>query len=150
MRMSDVVPALLMLALSAAIAFDTRSLSFWADTTPGPAFLPVWLAVAGVVLFVLRLAEARRAGGGEPFRWPERAASRRVALLSAGLVAVPLLAPLLGLVVALAAFVAFLVLVVLRQPLWPSLATVVVTLGLVYAIFVGWLGVPLPKGMLGI
>ena len=34
MRMSDVVPALLMLALSAAIAFDTRSLSFWADTTP--------------------------------------------------------------------------------------------------------------------
>jgi putative tricarboxylic transport membrane protein len=150
MRMSDVVPALLMLALSAAIAFDTRSLSFWADTTPGPAFLPVWLAIAGAVLFVLRLAEARRAGGGVPFEWPERTALLRVAMVFAGLVAVPLLTPFLGLVLALAAFVAFLVLVVLRQALWPSLATVAVTVGLVYAIFVGWLGVPLPKGMLGI
>ena len=150
MRMSDVVPALLMLALSAAIAFETRGLSFWADTTPGPAFLPVWLAIAGAVLFLLRLAEARRASDAVPFQWPERAALVRVALVFAGLVAVPLLAALLGLVLALAAFVAFLLLVVLRQALWPSLATVAITVGLVYAIFVGWLGVPLPKGVLGI
>ncbi|HSA88607.1 MAG TPA: tripartite tricarboxylate transporter TctB family protein [Burkholderiales bacterium] len=144
------MPALLMLALSAAIAFDTRSLSFWADTTPGPAFLPVWLAIAGAVLFVLRLAEARRLGSGVPFQWPERVALARVAWAFAGLVAAPLLAPLVGLVLALAAFVAFLLLVVLRQALWPSLTTVAITIGLVYAIFVGWLGVPLPKGMLGI
>ena len=150
MRMSDVVPALLMLALSAAIAFETRSLSFWADTTPGPAFLPVWLAIAGTVLFVLRLAEARRASSTAPFQWPERAALARVALVFAGLVAVPPLAALLGLVLALAAFVAFLLLGVLRQPLWPSLAAIAITVGLVYAIFVGWLGVPLPKGVLGI
>src|SRR5688572_32828808 len=63
MRASDVVPATLMLALCAAIAFDTRRLSFWDETTPGPAFLPVWLAIAGAVLFLLRLAEARRARG---------------------------------------------------------------------------------------
>jgi hypothetical protein len=150
MRPSDVFPALLMLVLSAAIAFDTRSLSFWADTTPGPAFLPVWLAIAGAVLFVLRLAEARRAGSGLPFQWPDRPALGRVAMVFAGLVTVPVLAPLLGLVLALTAFVAFLLLVVLRQALWPSLVTVGVTVGLVYAIFVGWLGVPLPKGVLGI
>jgi hypothetical protein len=150
MRMSDVVPALLMLVLAAAIAFDTRGLSFWADTTPGPAFLPVWLAIAGAVLFVLRLAEARRAGGSVPFQWPDRAALRRVAMVFAGLIAVPLFTPLLGLVLALAAVVAFLVLVVLRRALWPSLVTVAVTVGLVYAIFVGWLGVPLPRGVLGI
>ncbi|HWM42142.1 MAG TPA: tripartite tricarboxylate transporter TctB family protein [Burkholderiales bacterium] len=148
MKTSDVVPALLLLALSAAIAFDTRSLSFWQDTTPGPAFLPVWLAVAGVVLFVLRLLEARRSPGA--MAWPDRAALVRIAVIFGALAVVPLLSPVVGLVLALALFVAFLLLMVLRQPLWPSLATVAITIGLVYAIFVGWLGVPLPKGMFGI
>ena len=150
MRMSDVIPALLMLALSAAIAFDTRSLSFWADTTPGPAFVPVWLAVAGTVLFVLRLAEARRTRSAVAVQWPDRAALARVAMVVGGLAAVPLIAPIVGLVPALALFVAYLLLVVLRQPLWPSLAAVGITVGLVYTIFVGWLGVPLPRGLIGI
>lgn len=150
MRMSDVLPALLMLLLSVAIAFDTRSLSFWADTTPGPAFLPVWLAIAGAVLFVLRLVEARRLGAGAGVDWPQRRALMRIAMIFAGLVTVPLLSPLVGLLPALALFVAFLLLTVLRQPLWASLFTAAVTTGLVYAIFVGWLGVPLPKGVIGI
>lgn len=150
MRKSDVAPALLMLALSGLIALDTRGLSFWADTTPGPAFLPVWLAIAGVALCVLRLAEARRAQAAPPVSWPGQAAVMRVATIFAGLVAVPLLAPLTGLVLALAAFVAFLLLAVLRQRLWPSLATVLVTAGVIYAIFVAWLGVALPKGVVGL
>ena len=149
MRMSDVVPALLMLALSGANALETRSLSFWADTTPGPAFLPVWLAIAGVVLFALRLAEARRLRGAR-VEWPDRAALARVATTFAALLVVPLLTPLLGLVPALALLVAFILLVVLRQALRPSLATVAVTTGLIFVIFVLWLKVPLPKGVLGI
>ena len=148
MKKSDVVPALLMLVLSAAIAFDTRSLSFWHDTTPGPAFLPVWLAVAGAVLFVLRLVEARRSR--EVIAWPDRAALVRIVVIFGALALVPLVSPLVGLVLALALFIAFLLLAVLRQPLWPSLAAVSITIGLVYAIFVGWLGVPLPKGLIGI
>lgn len=149
MKLSDVVPALLMLALSAAIAFDTRSLGFWADTTPGPAFLPVWLAIAGVVLVVLRLIEGRRSPAAG-IEWPDRPSVIRVAMILGGLVAVPVLSPLIGLVAALALFVAYLLLAVLRQPLWPSLATLAITVGVVYGIFVGWLGVPLPKGVLGI
>jgi putative tricarboxylic transport membrane protein len=148
MRWSDVLPALLMLALSTAMAVDTRGLSFWADTTPGPRFVPLWLAVAGVLLVVLRLVEARGSGGA-PVQWPDRAALGRVASVLAGLVAVPLVALLAGLVAALAIFVGVLLLFVLRQPLWPSLATVLVTIGLVYGILVAWLGVALPKGILG-
>jgi hypothetical protein len=148
--MSDVIPALLMLVLSAAIAFDTRSLSFWADTTPGPAFLPVWLAIAGALLFVLRLVEARRTRSAATAQWPDRAALARVAMVVGGLVVVPLIASLAGLVLALGLFVAYLLLMVLRQPLWPSLVAVGITVGLVYTIFVGWLGVPLPRGLIGI
>ena len=51
---------------------------------------------------------------------------------------------------AVALLVAFVLLFVLRQALWPSLATVGITAGLIYAIFVGWLGVPLPRGPLGL
>lgn len=149
MKASDVVPAALLLALSAAIALDTRRLSFWDDTTPGPAFLPVWLAIAGGVLCVLRLVEARRSPSAQ-VEGPGRAPLARVATVFAGLVAVPLVAPWLGFLPALALLVLFVVLFVLRQALWPSLATVAVTIGLIYAIFVGWLGVPLPKGPLGL
>jgi hypothetical protein len=149
MRKSDVLPALLMLALSGAIAFDMRRLSFWDDTTPGPAFVPGWLALAGAVLFVLRLAEARGLRGA-PVEWPQRPALTRVALIFGALLAVPLLAPLLGLVPALALLVLFVLLAVLRQRLWPSLATVAVTMALIYGIFVLWLGVALPKGPLGL
>lgn len=150
MKRSDVVPAALMLVLSGAIALDTRALSFWDDTTPGPAFLPAWLAIAGVVLFVLRLAEARRTGGSAPVEWPGREAIVRVATIFAGLVAVPVLAPWLGLIPALALLVLFVLLFVLRQALRPSLITAAITMGLIYTIFVGWLGVALPKGPLGL
>jgi len=148
LKPSDVIPALLMLALSAAMALETRSLGYWADTTPGPAFLPVWLAIAGTLLVALRILEARKS----PRRtvWPPPAALIRVAVIVAGLAGVPLLAPLLGLVPSLALFIAFLLLAVLRQPFWPSLAALAITMGLVYGIFVGWLGVPVPKGLLGI
>jgi putative tricarboxylic transport membrane protein len=149
MRMSDVVPALLMLVLAGAVALETRSLGFWSDTTPGPAFLPVWLALAGVVLCVLRLIEARRLRAGK-IEWPDKPALVRVATITTALAAIPILAPFLGLVTALALFVAFLLLVVLRQRLWPSLTTLAITVGVVYAIFVWWLRVPLPTGVLGI
>ena len=147
--MSDAIPALLNRALSAGIAVGTRGRCLWGATPPGPAFLPVWLAVAGVALFVLRLVEARRFGGAQ-VHWPDKGALARVATVLGGLVAVPLLAPVVGLVLALGMFVAFLLLAVLRQPLWPSVVAVSITVGLVYAIFVGWLGVPLPKGLIGI
>ena len=83
-------------------------------------------------------------------QWPERAAVARFALVFAALVAVPLVSPVVGLVPALALLVAFVLLFVLRQRLWPSLAAVGIPPGLIYAVFVGWLGVPLPKGPLGL
>jgi hypothetical protein len=71
-------------------------------------------------------------------------------MIFAGLVAVPMLAPLFGLILSLALFVAWLLLVLLRQRPWPSLVTTAITVGAIYAIFVWWLRVPLPTGLLGI
>jgi hypothetical protein len=56
----------------------------------------------------------------------------------------------LGLVVSAFCFVAGTLFFVLRQAVLPSLLTSVVTAGLIYSVFVVWLGLRLPVGVLGI
>jgi hypothetical protein len=129
--------------------FGTRHLGYWTETAPGPAFLPTWLAAAGTLLFALHLVEVRRMGPRLDQPWPDRSALARVALTFGGLAAVPMLAPVLGLLVNAVLFMAFLLLVVLRRPLWPSLATAAITAGLIQTVFVWWLRVPLPTGAFG-
>jgi putative tricarboxylic transport membrane protein len=150
MRRSDVIPALLMLVLSVAIFIETFHLEYYGEVSPGPAFLPVWLALGGGVLVVLRLLEARRLAGSAAVEWPDRPGLRRIALIVVGLVAVPLLTSVIGMIPAILLFMAFLLLVVLQQSVVPSLLTIALTGGLVYGIFVRWLGVALPTGALGI
>jgi len=148
MRLREFAPAIWVLALSAVVLIGTWESSYWSGTTPGPAFLPWWLAGAGLVVAGLALAEAlyRKEGEGEMPAWPDGWALARAMLTFAGLLAVPILMPFIGLVVSGALFMAFLLLVVMRRPLLASLATVAITGGVVQAVFVWWLGLPLPVG----
>lgn len=151
MRISDAVPALFILALSALAVLGTWSLGYWSGTTPGPSFLPFWIAGLTVPVVVLELVEAWRAGRGHARAdadWPDRPALLRAVLAFAGLVVVTALTPLLGMVPGIVLFIAFLLIVVLRRPLWPSLAAVVVTGGVIQGIFVWWLRLPLPVGVI--
>lgn len=153
MRISDAVPALFILALSALAVLGTWRLDYWSGTTPGPSFLPIWVAVVGLPVVVFQLVEAWRAAvteAGAGAEWPGRPALMRAVLGFGGLVAIALLTPLLGMVPSIALFIAFLLLVVLRRPLWPSLATVAVTSGVIQGIFVWWLRLPLPVGAIGL
>jgi putative tricarboxylic transport membrane protein len=149
MGMSDVLPAIALLALSAVAAVGTLHLGYWSDFTPGPAFLPSWAAAAGVLLCALRLVEARRPGGATAVEWPGRVGLLRVALAFAALVALAGLSPVLGMMSSAALFMAFLLIVVQRRRLLPSLATTAITTGLIYVVFVRWLGVRLPAGLTG-
>ncbi len=150
MRLRELAPAASVVTLSAVVLLSTWDLGYWSGTTPGPAFLPLWLVAAGVVVAGLCLAEVWRPsqddGNGDGVEWPDGPALVRALSTFAGLVAVPILAPLLGLVVSGVLFMTFLLLVVLQRPLLPSLATVAITGGVVQVIFVWWLGLPLPSG----
>ncbi len=150
MSMSDVIPAIIMLVLSVIVVLATWSLGYWIEFTPGPAFAPVWIAAAGVVLVILRLTEARWAGAAAGVEWPDRNALVRILLTMGGLVALPILSPILGMVPSVALFIAFFLLVVARRRLVPTLTTVAVTTGLVYGVFVLWLGMRLPTGLFGV
>jgi putative tricarboxylic transport membrane protein len=146
MRLTEAVPAIFMIVLASAILLGTSGLSYWAGTTPGTRFLPVWLAGAGLVLGVL-VALARGGAGGD-LELPDRSGALRVGLTLAAMAALPFATPVVGMVPAVAALMAFLLLVVLRQRLVPSLVTTVVTALGVELIFVQWLAVPLPRGAL--
>jgi len=150
MRVVDVAPAAVMLGLSAVVLVGTRELPYWVDFTPGPAFLPRWIAGAGVLLSVILLVQAWRAGGAARPEWPERFGAIRVLLTTGGLILCVPLAPYLGFVATTVVFMVAMMAGILRRRLLPSLITAVVTGGLIYVVFVWWLKVALPFGPLGI
>lgn len=149
MRTLDVAPALVMLGLSALVYGGTRDLSYWSEFTPGPAFLPTWVAGAGVLISIVILVQAFRQGGTGKPEWPDRAGGVRVLLTTGGLALCVPLAPHLGLVATTVVFMVGMMLGILRRKVLPSLVTALTTGVLIYTVFVWWLRVALPVGPLG-
>ncbi len=140
MRRLNIATALAFLALSAMVVAGTADLAYWSDFAPGPAFAPVWMAAAGTALALLLLVKEARDPTPEPADLPARAA------LALALV----LAPRLGFVTTVIALTLFVLLVVERRRVLPSLVVTVLTAALIHGVFVAWLNVQLPKGFLGI
>lgn len=148
MRPIEAVPAAFLLALAAGIVLGTAELPYWDGTTPGAGFFPTWVAGAAVLLAVVMLAAQLRGGGDASLDLPDRTGLLRVGLMVASMVAMVLASPVIGMVPAVALFIAFLLIVVLRQPLVPSLLTTAIVAVGIEGIFVRWLGVPLPAPFL--
>lgn len=144
MRMLAAVPAIFMIALSVGILVGTAGLRYWDGTTPGSGFLPTWLAGAGILLSLLLLLALRRGTDAGSLDLPDRAGAQRVALALAGMAVYALAMPAVGALPMLALFLAFMLLVVLRQRLVPSLATTAIVVLVLDLVFVRWLAVPLP------
>ena len=149
MRTLDVAPALVMLGLSVVVYAGTRDLVYWSEFTPGPAFLPTWVAGAGVLISLVILAQALRKGGTAKPEWPDKAGGARVVLTTAGLVLCVPLAPHLGFVATTVVFMVGMMLGVLRRKLAPTLLTALTIGVLIYTVFLWWLKVALPTGPLG-
>ena len=149
MRMIDVAPAVAILGLSAVVLVGTWELPYWADFTPGSAFLPRWIAGAGVLLSVILLFQAWRAGGAGKPEWPDKTGAIRVVLTTAGLILCVPLAPYIGFIAVGFLFMFGMMVGILRRRLVPSLLTAAFTGGLLYVVFVWWLKVALPAGPLG-
>jgi putative tricarboxylic transport membrane protein len=149
-RRVNIALALIFLALSAVVVAGVRDLAYWSDFAPGPAFAPVWLAAVGAVLALLLILQEVRNPSGAPADLPPRPALTRVALTMTALALVLLAAPQLGFVAAVAALALFVLLVVERRRILPSLIVTVLTAALVHGVFIAWLNVQLPKGFLGL
>jgi putative tricarboxylic transport membrane protein len=149
MKILDIATAVFMLALSALVVVGTSNLPYWSGTTPGPAFVPRWVALAGAVLAVLLLLYTLNRKDHEPVEWPHAEAMRRVLLTGATLWLFFVLLPLLGFVISGTLFMLSMLLLVERRSLVPALITTVVTMAGAYSIFGWWLAIDLPKGPFG-
>lgn len=150
MKTVDIVTALIVIALSSFVMLGTRHLAYWSEFAPGSAFAPFWVGAAGVALGLLLLVATLRREAHEPNGFPDRLGFYRVLGVAAGLWLMVVAVPFVGFIAAGTAFCLVLLLLIERRPLVPSLATTAVAVGIVYGVFVAWLGISLPQGLLGI
>jgi hypothetical protein len=147
-RKIDIVSALILILLSSVIALDTWSLPYWSDFAPGPAFASRWIAAAGFFIGGLLLLQALRSRPERKADWPDQAGSRHVMLCILMLGLFLVLLQILGAALCGFLFVLAFLLFVARRSLFASVATSLVTTAIIQGIFVLWLGVDLPKGII--
>jgi hypothetical protein len=144
MRPIEAVPALFILALAAGVFFGTAGLNYWDGVTPGARFFPAILALVGTAVALLLLWAQTRGFERVEVEPLSREGALRVGATFAALVALAVGVPVVGFVPMLAVFVLAVLLLILRRPVLPSLATAVIVGGFVHLVFVRWLAVPLP------
>jgi len=151
MRRPYQITGIVLLLLAGFVAVESLRLRYYTSLGPGPGFFPFWLAVILGGLAVVMLLQA---GLGRPDPMPaDFSASRggylRMGAVVAAMVATTLVLEPLGFCLTMLAVYLFLLLTLGRQR---ALVVALVALGGsfgVYHLFVRWLHVPLPRGLLG-
>jgi hypothetical protein len=148
MKRLEMIVAIIGILLAVVAVVDTRSLAIWQEFSPGPAFMPIWVSAFCGILGVLMFLQARARADDEPVDWPDRAGGTRVILASICLWVFVLALNTLGIV--LGGFIFLLVMLcgVMRQRFFYSFIVSTVTVGMIYGIFVSWLQLSLPLGVL--
>lgn len=144
MRLVECVPAAFMLVLAGGIAIGTSGLNLWDDPTPGARFFPIILAIAATAVALALLFAQWRGFEKVELDFPTRLGAARVGATILALIALAAGIPLVGFVPMVAAFVALMLILVLRQRIAISLMATAIVAGFIHFVFVRWLSVPLP------
>ncbi|MEQ1955023.1 tripartite tricarboxylate transporter TctB family protein [Mesorhizobium yinganensis] len=147
---SHFITAVSMLVICIGLVITGYNLLYWDGFAPASGFAPIWVGIAGILLSGLMLFGIGTGGFPDESSVPNRDEMYRVGATTLGLWLFVALAPVLGTLPTALLFMIFMLLGVLRRPLVPSAAAALATAALVYGIFVAWLKVPLPTGILGI
>jgi putative tricarboxylic transport membrane protein len=150
-RSADRITAALLLAF--AVAFSAGALKqyqWWGPGGPGPAFLPFWL---GLVMAFLALSmlirSSKQQQSGEA--WLPRGEGLRDMLVVLGVtVAFVALLRVTGMVLGTAIYLVVLVRYLGRHPWWLALLVAAAAAAFNWLVFVRWLRVPMPEGVLWI
>jgi putative tricarboxylic transport membrane protein len=138
--------AVALAALFAFFAFESFKLSLSDALGPGPGFFPFWLGVLGILLALVLLAQLRQRKAGDRAEAItfDRAGTRNVVLVLAGLIAVAALLEPAGFRPTMALLLVYLlVLLGVRNGLAIALFAAAGSFG-VYHVFFDLLKVPLP------
>ena len=146
MRNADRVTALLLLAFSVAFAAGAlKYYSWWGSGGPGSAFLPFWLGLVMAILALMLLFKKSRVEGG----WLPRGEGLRDMLVVLGVTsAFVAFLSVTGMVIGTAIYLLILVRYLGRHPWWTTAAIALAAAGFNWLVFVHWLRVPMPEGIL--
>jgi putative tricarboxylic transport membrane protein len=147
--MSEIVASVLVIGVMAVAIFSLSGDAYWTDFSPGPAFMPYWIAGLGClvgVLLIVQTVRSKFAMSDETDFSDFGKAGFVMALLCVLVAAMPWIGMLIG--------SSLLILIVLiglqRRPVLPSVLSAIVTAAIVYGVFELWLNVDLPRSSLGI
>jgi len=149
-RTMEIVVALILLAFSGVVAFDSvRVGSGWQEGVgPAPGYFPFYIALilAGASTAILLAAIFRNNGDRSIF--VSRPAIGRVLTVFLPSVAFVALIEFIGIYVAAALFIAGFMMTFGKEPVWKSLAVGIGVPIALFFMFERWFLVPLPKGPL--
>jgi len=147
MRLTDLIGGVVVLILGLAVVFFSSQLSYYSEYGPGPGFLPLWVGVVliGCAIFVIINVLKKHDKIGTFFK-PRTKLGLQVLII---IFITFLLLPLLGFSIGLALFVGSTMRIMGRHR-WVSCGlTTVVTAICIHLIFISWLTIPLPQGLIG-
>ena len=151
MRSADRITASVLLAFSVAFSAGAlKQYQWWGSGGPGPAFMPFWLGLVMAFLAAMMLTRSlREKDAGEA--WLPRGEGLRDMLVVLGVtVAFVALLRVTGMVLGTAIYLVVLVRYLGRHRWWVTLLVAAAAAGFNWLVFVRWLRVPMPEGMLWI
>ena len=149
MRSADRVTAALLLAF--AVAFSVGALKqyqWWGSGGPGPAFMPFWLGLVMALLALILLLRSLKEQNPGAAWLPRGEGLRDMLVVLAATVAFIALLKVTGMIIGTALYLAFLVRYLGRHRWWVTFAIALAAAGFNWLVFVHWLRVPMPEGMI--
>ena len=151
MRSADRVTAAFLFALSAAFAAGAlKYYKWWGSGGPGPAFMPFWLGLVMAILALMMLIKSLKEKNAGAAWLPRGEGLRDMLVVLAATVAFVALLNVTGMIIGTALYLAVLIRYLGRHPWWMTLAIALAAAGFNWLVFVHWLRVPMPQGMLWI
>jgi putative tricarboxylic transport membrane protein len=149
MRRADQVSGAVLLVFGVAFAVGARQYPYWTPTGPGSGFLPIWLGLTMAVLAAALLVGAtRRTEPGEAWL-PGGRATVRLVVVVVGTALFVALMPIVGMTLGTALFLVGLLRFLEGHRWITALGVAVATSIANWLVFIYWLNVPFPVGVLG-
>jgi len=147
MRLADFIGGLVALILGLAVIFFSSQLNYYSEFGPGPGFLPLWVGIiitgSAVYVIIDILKKQRKAG---VFFKPRTRLGLQVLIT---IIVTFLLLPLFGFAIGLALFIGVTMRMMGKHGWILCGLTAIVTAIGIHFIFVSWLTIPLPQGLIG-
>jgi putative tricarboxylic transport membrane protein len=150
-RNADRITAALLLAFAVAFSAGAlKSYQWWGSGGPGPAFLPFWLGLVMAILALMMLIRSLKEKNAGAAWLPRGEGLRDMLVVLAVTVAFVALLNVTGMIIGTALYLLVLVRFLGRHRWWVTVSIALAAAGFNWLVFVHWLRVPMPEGMLWI